>query len=109
MSRVRAKRGVCIGPSRHLKPGEVADLDAGTVTFLVSIGAVEEIPEQTPKPEPEMSDKPSDSNEPGANSPAPDSNETGANQAGLLDAGNSPAPDSDPTKRSSAKAGKKGG
>lgn len=38
---VRALRGVCIGPGRHLSPGETADLDAATVQFLVSIGAVE--------------------------------------------------------------------
>jgi len=39
--KVIAKRGVCVGVNKHLKPGESADLDAQTVTFLVSIGAVE--------------------------------------------------------------------
>lgn len=43
--RVRALRGVCIGVDRHLKPGDTEDLDAGQVTFLVGIGAVEVVPE----------------------------------------------------------------
>lgn len=41
MARVRALRGVCIGVDRHLVPGDVADVDATQVSFLVSIGAVE--------------------------------------------------------------------
>lgn len=43
--RVRALRGVCVGVDRHLKPGDIEDLDAGQVTFLVGIGAVEVVPE----------------------------------------------------------------
>lgn len=41
---VRALRGVCIGPERHLAPGETASLDAGTARFLAGIGAVEVVP-----------------------------------------------------------------
>jgi hypothetical protein len=38
----RALRGVCIGPGRHLLPGDApAELDDATARFLVSIGAVE--------------------------------------------------------------------
>lgn len=52
---VRSLRGVCIGVDRHLKPGDSADLDAATVQFLVSIGAVERVadappPADEPKP-----------------------------------------------------------
>lgn len=46
--KVIAKRGVCVGVNKHLKPGDSADLDAQTTTFLVSIGAVELVP---PDPE----------------------------------------------------------
>lgn len=46
--RVKALRGVCIGVDRHMKPGDSADLDAATVTFLVGIGAVEKIAEAMP-------------------------------------------------------------
>lgn len=42
---VRALRGVCIGSGRHLLPAETAELDPATVQFLVSIGAVERVPE----------------------------------------------------------------
>lgn len=45
---VRALRGVCIGPGRHLLPAETADLDPATVQFLTSIGAVERLPEPQP-------------------------------------------------------------
>jgi hypothetical protein len=37
---VRAIRGVCIGPDRHLAPGEVATLEPPVAKFLISIGAV---------------------------------------------------------------------
>jgi len=50
--KVRACRGVCIGVDRHLKAGDLADLDAAQVTFLVGIGAVEVVPvESEPKPD----------------------------------------------------------
>lgn len=49
--RVRAKRGVCIGPGRHLAAGDIADIDTATVQFLVSIGAVEAYSEQEPADE----------------------------------------------------------
>ena len=39
--KVRALRGVCIGVERHLKPDEVADLDAAMGNYLIGIGAVE--------------------------------------------------------------------
>lgn len=44
--RVKARRGVCIGVDRHLKAGDLADLDAAQVQFLVSIGSVEVVPEE---------------------------------------------------------------
>jgi hypothetical protein len=45
----RALRGVCIGPERHLVPGgPPAPLDKGTAQFLLSIGAVEEVPAPAP-------------------------------------------------------------
>lgn len=46
--KVRALRGVCIGVERHLALGAEADLDAATVQFLVSIGAVERVPDPPP-------------------------------------------------------------
>jgi hypothetical protein len=49
--KIRACRGVCIGVDRHLKPGDLADLDAAQVTFLVGIGAVERVPDE-PEPKP---------------------------------------------------------
>lgn len=50
--KIRACRGVCIGVDRHLKPGDLADLDAAQVTFLVGIGAVERVPDEpVDKPE----------------------------------------------------------
>ena len=51
--RVKALRGVCVGVDRHLRAGDSADLDAATVTFLVSIKAVEVVkdePEQAAVP-----------------------------------------------------------
>lgn len=52
-----ARRGVCIGVDRHLQAGDLADLDAAQVQFLVSIGAVEIVPDapvvaEVPVPEP---------------------------------------------------------
>lgn len=44
--KVRALRGVCIGVDSHLKAGDIADLEAAQVQFLVSIGAVEKILEE---------------------------------------------------------------
>lgn len=44
--KVRALRGVCIGVDRVLKAGDTADLDTGTVQFLVSISAVERVPDE---------------------------------------------------------------
>jgi hypothetical protein len=49
---VRALRGVCIGVDRHLAPGDTADLEAAQVTFLVSIGAVEPLPDAPAKAKP---------------------------------------------------------
>jgi len=39
--KVRALRGVCVGVDQHLKAGDIVDLDAASVVFLKSIGAVE--------------------------------------------------------------------
>jgi hypothetical protein len=69
--KVKAKRGVCIGVNNHLKVGEEADLDPGTVQFLVSIGAVERVPDPPPAaPDPEP-----------ASAPAPDPVEADPPQA----------------------------
>jgi hypothetical protein len=46
--KVVAQRGVCIGPSQHLLAGDEADVDKATAQFLVSIGAVREVPEGAP-------------------------------------------------------------
>lgn len=48
--KVRAIRGVCVGPERHLAPGQVADLDDATARYLKSIGAVEDAPPPPVKP-----------------------------------------------------------
>lgn len=50
MMKIRARRGVCIGVDRHLKAGDLADLDAAQVTFLVGIGAVEVVPTEPEVP-----------------------------------------------------------
>lgn len=55
--KIRARRGVCIGVDRHLKPGDLADLDAAQVTFLVGIGAVEVVPVE-PEPKPDVPEAP---------------------------------------------------
>lgn len=44
--KVRALRGVCIGVDRHLAAGDVEDLEAAQVKFLVGIGAVEQVLEE---------------------------------------------------------------
>lgn len=49
MDKVRALRGVCIGVDRHLLPGDIADVDGAQ--FLVSIGAVEFVPDVPEPPE----------------------------------------------------------
>lgn len=51
--KVRALRGVCVGPGLHLAPGDTTDLDAAQVTFLSGIGAVEVVKD----PEPETQTK----------------------------------------------------
>jgi hypothetical protein len=43
--KIKARRGVCIGVDRNLKPGDLADLDLVTVEFLEGIGAVERVPD----------------------------------------------------------------
>lgn len=54
--KVRALRGVCIGVDRHLKPGDTADLEPGTVQFLTSIAAVVIVKDEpTAAAEPETS------------------------------------------------------
>lgn len=60
--KVKALRGVCIGPGRHLAPGDQADLDPATVQFLENIKAVERVVEKpteaTPAAEPDPSKEP---------------------------------------------------
>jgi hypothetical protein len=56
MPRVKALRGVCVGVERHLTPGEVAECTTPrSRNYLVSIGAVEVVPDApvkaSPKPE----------------------------------------------------------
>jgi len=46
--KVRALRGVCIGVEKHLAPGDEADMDAATVQFLASIGAVARVIDAPP-------------------------------------------------------------
>lgn len=46
--KVKATRGICIGVNRHMKAGDIEDLDAATVQFLKSIQAVEEVVEAPP-------------------------------------------------------------
>lgn len=58
--KVRAQRGVCIGPGRHLAAGDTADLDPATVNFLVSIGAVAQVKDEA-KPETESKSAPAKS------------------------------------------------
>lgn len=57
----RATRGVCIGVDRHLKAGGLvpADVDAATLQFLRSIGAVEFVPD-APVVEPVVLAEPDD-------------------------------------------------
>jgi hypothetical protein len=55
--KVKALRGVCIGVDRHLKAGDVVDLEPALVTFLTGIGAVERVPDEPPKPDPEAEPK----------------------------------------------------
>lgn len=54
----RALRGVCIGVDRHMKVGDVEDLDTATGQFLLSIGAIEKFVEpvqsESPKSAPEL-------------------------------------------------------
>ena len=47
--KVRALRGVCVGVDHHLVAGDVVDLDAAQVPFLVSIKAVEVVPDEVSK------------------------------------------------------------
>lgn len=51
--KVKALRGVCIGVNRHMKAGDIEDLEPAMVTFLVGIGAVEPVKEQPKKAAPE--------------------------------------------------------
>lgn len=68
MKTVKALRGVCVSPSRHLAVGDVAELDDGTAQFLVSIKAVEAVePVVEPEPKPvEPESKPTPAKKPGS-------------------------------------------
>lgn len=59
--KIRARRGVCIGVDRHLQAGDLADLDAAQVTFLVGIGAVEVVHDEPTGPEQASAEKGADS------------------------------------------------
>lgn len=51
MPAYRVLRGVCVGPERHLAPGQEAQIvDEHLAQYLVSIGAVERMPDP-PAPE----------------------------------------------------------
>lgn len=56
--KVFALRGVCVGVERHLKAGDIVDLEAALVTYLVSIGAVEIVHEPVPEPAAPIAEKP---------------------------------------------------
>lgn len=47
--KVKALRGVCVGPEQHLAVGDTAELDEGTAGFLMSIDAVEPFVEKPTK------------------------------------------------------------
>ena len=68
--KIRALRGVCIGVNRHLGVGDSADLDAATVTFLKSIGAVEVVPEEEPKEQKSKAQKPTEPAIPASGQPS---------------------------------------
>jgi hypothetical protein len=51
--RVKALRGVCIGVDRHLKAGDIEDLEPALVTYLSGIGAVEAVKDE-PEAKPEV-------------------------------------------------------
>lgn len=60
--RIEATVGVCIGPGQSLLPGERADVDNATASFLVSINKArlvpdEEAPAAVPEPEPKAGKK----------------------------------------------------
>lgn len=55
---VQATRGVCVGPDRHLAPGQVVDLEAGAARFLLSIGAVQAYAPPQPEDEPQPAAQP---------------------------------------------------
>jgi hypothetical protein len=55
----RALRGVCIGPERHLAPGDPpVPLDKATAQFLTAIGAVEEVPDEPAPAKPASTEPP---------------------------------------------------
>jgi len=63
--KVRALRGVCVGVDRHLKAGDTDDLDASTVQFLVSIGAVEVVKDAPAEDEAQSEPKSTPAKKPG--------------------------------------------
>lgn len=71
----RATRGVCIGVDRHLKAGGLvpADVDAATLQFLRSIGAVEFVTD-APVVEPVVLGEPTEIKA-GAEEPKPEAEE----------------------------------
>jgi hypothetical protein len=45
--KVRAIRGVCVGPERHLAAGATGDIDSATAQYLMAIGAVEQVSDES--------------------------------------------------------------
>lgn len=50
--RVKALRGVCVGPEDNMKEGDERDLDPVTADHLKNIGAVVEVPAAAEVPHP---------------------------------------------------------
>lgn len=44
--KVKALRGVCVGPEDNLEPGQERELDENTASYLVNLGAAEQVVEQ---------------------------------------------------------------
>lgn len=58
--KVRAIRGVCTGPERHLAAGDVAELEPQLAKYLSNIGAVELLADDATlqEPQPAVLEKP---------------------------------------------------
>ena len=58
--RVQALRGVCVGVERHLRPGDIDDIDPNTANYLAALGAVtfNVVEPAAAEPEPTRAGKP---------------------------------------------------